>query len=233
MQHLIKISRTSTKLSFTNIPRQFCSFKMSADNSILNQEFQVLHINDEQTLQSTNQNGDIKTVLENDDDCNTNDDDDEIILPQQSKTNKQRKPQTEEEYQYQLKLWQESGPQINTENWLYEEIFNKKLDPNLKINRVKILHGCEKAYYNKDWVKCLEICKIGSNLFNVDLNEVGETMKHNLSLEKRRQRISNKIERHIVDLYNIQERCLERIREEEEEEKEKKEMEEGSEKVEN
>ncbi|KAI5955307.1 hypothetical protein KGF54_001868 [Candida jiufengensis] len=178
------------------------------ENNELNENLQSLNIDEELIRQ--NKKEEIKPK------DNEEEDDDTDYLPQQSKTNKQRKPQTEEEYQHQLKLWNESGPQINTENWLYEEIFDKQLDPTQKINRVKLLHGCEKAYYNRDWEKCLEICKIGEKLFQVDLDVIGETMKINLSLESRRQRISNKIERHIVDLYNIRQRCLERINQEEE-----------------
>ncbi|KAI3403386.2 hypothetical protein KGF56_003807 [Candida oxycetoniae] len=124
---------------------------------------------------------------------------------------KQRKPQTEEEYQYQLSLWAKTGPQINTETWLYEDL--DRLDNTRKVDRQKILHACEKAYYERDWLKCLEMCNIGEKLFGVDLNAVGEELRRNFENKGRKTKTSGKIERHIIELLNIKERCLSRIEE--------------------
>lgn len=125
---------------------------------------------------------------------------------------KQRKPQTAEEYAHQLDLWRSSGPQINTETWLYEDV--DKLNPiESKVDSAKLLHACEKAYYLRDWDQCLLLCNLGAKLFAVDLEEVGDVMKQELQLTSRRKRLNKKHERSVVDLYDIKQRCLSRMRE--------------------
>lgn len=132
--------------------------------------------------------------------------------PQPRPQTKQRKPQTAEEYAHQLSLWRSSGPQINTETWLFEDV--DKLNPiQSKVDSAKLLHACEKAYYLRDWNKCLELCNLGAELFDVELDEVGDAMKQELQLTSRRKRLGKKHERSVVDLYDIKQRCLSRINE--------------------
>ncbi|KAI5966005.1 hypothetical protein KGF57_000689 [Candida theae] len=124
---------------------------------------------------------------------------------------KKRKPQTAEEYAHQLDLWRSSGPQINTESWLYEDV--EKLNPiESKVDSAKLLHACEKAYYLRDWEKCLSLCNLGARLFDVDLDEVGDAMKQDLQSTSRRKRLGKKHERSVVDLYDIKQRCLSRMK---------------------
>ncbi|KAF6070035.1 hypothetical protein FOB64_002731 [Candida albicans] len=65
-----------------------------------------------------------------------------------SKNKRQRKIQTEEEYNYQLNRWRETGPMINTDTWL-NEVNLAELDISDKLDRVKLLHVCELHYYKK------------------------------------------------------------------------------------
>ncbi|RLV92017.1 hypothetical protein JA1_003368 [Spathaspora sp. JA1] len=123
--------------------------------------------------------------------------------PQPKKSNKKRKPQTEEQYSHQLSLWNESGPTINDEDWLYTNLDN--LDPSKKIDRVKIIHACERAYYERDWERCLELVEIGEKIFGVDLNDY-----HDYILNQGKRKSAN-LERHVIDLYNIKQRCLSRM----------------------
>lgn len=132
--------------------------------------------------------------------------------PKPKPQTKQRKPQTAEEYAQQLDLWRYSGPQINTETWLYEDV--DKLNPvESKVDSAKLLHACEKAYYLRDWEQCLLLCNLGARLFAVDLDEVGDAMKQNLQLTSRRKRLNKKHERSVVDLYDIKQRCVSRMKE--------------------
>ncbi|KAG7665151.1 uncharacterized protein J8A68_001207 [[Candida] subhashii] len=133
--------------------------------------------------------------------------------PQPKKSKKQRKPQTEEEYAQQLELWEKSGPTINDDTWLFKDL--DLLDSNKKIDRVKILHACERMYYESNWKRCLELIEIGEKVFEVDLDEVGQELKEGLDKQRKRVRKSAKLERHVVDLYNIKTRCLERMQESE------------------
>ncbi|KAG5418913.1 hypothetical protein I9W82_003631 [Candida metapsilosis] len=132
--------------------------------------------------------------------------------PQSKPQTKQRKPQTAEEYAHQLDLWRSSGPQINTETWLYEDV-DKLIPIESKVDSAKLLHACEKAYYLRDWDQCLSLCNLGAKLFAVDLEEVGDVMKQELQSTSRRKRLNKKHERSVVDLYDIKQRCLSRMRE--------------------
>ncbi|EGW30716.1 uncharacterized protein SPAPADRAFT_62578 [Spathaspora passalidarum NRRL Y-27907] len=123
--------------------------------------------------------------------------------PPPKKSTKQRKPQTEEQYLHQVSLWNESGPTINDDDWLFTNL--DQLDPSKKIDRVKILHACERAYYQRDWEKCLELVKIGEKIFNVDLDEY-----HDYQLNQGKRKSAN-LERHVIDLYNIKQRCLSKM----------------------
>ncbi|CAK7902939.1 hypothetical protein CAAN1_18S00276 [[Candida] anglica] len=128
------------------------------------------------------------------------------------KSTKVRKPQTEEEYQIQRSQYYAEGPFLNTENWLYEEIENHPLDENRKSDRVVVIHACEKAYFNRDYHKCLELISAGETLFGVDGTTVSRAQKQSeyeaagIKVAK-----SAKIEKHILELLSIKERCLQKI----------------------
>ncbi|CAK9441048.1 uncharacterized protein LODBEIA_P49170 [Lodderomyces beijingensis] len=128
------------------------------------------------------------------------------------KKKKQRRPQTEAEYQHQLDLWRTTGPQINTETWLYEKL--DQLDPENRAHRVKILHACEKAYYERDWNLCLQMCHVAESLFGVELDSMTADARDVAAppaLENKKTRKSSKVERHVFELHAIKLRCLQRI----------------------
>lgn len=132
---------------------------------------------------------------------------------QQPKSKKQRKPQTQEEYNHQLQLWQKTGPQINTETWLYENMDNLNVDN--KADRTKALHACEKAYYERDWTKCLQMCKVAELLFGVDFGELEaeeEALLQQFKDVKKKSRICSKLEKQVYELWNIKLRCIMRAK---------------------
>ncbi|WLF80211.1 hypothetical protein PVL30_003987 [Lodderomyces elongisporus] len=132
---------------------------------------------------------------------------------QQPKSKKQRKPQTQEEYNHQLQLWQKTGPQINTETWLYENMDNLNVDN--KADRTKALHACEKAYYERDWTKCLQMCKVAELLFGVDFGELEaeeEALLQQFKDVKKKSRICSKLEKQVYELWNIKSRCIMRAK---------------------
>lgn len=73
---------------------------------------------------------------------------------------KVRKPQTEEEYNAQKLQFLRGGPTINTEEWLYDDDKLDRLEPNKKVDFNYLLHSCEKAYFQRDYLKCLELVQI-------------------------------------------------------------------------
>ncbi|KAL6452023.1 hypothetical protein SBY92_003332 [Candida maltosa Xu316] len=125
---------------------------------------------------------------------------------------KRRKEQTEEEYQHQLKLWQETGPTINTEDWLLNdaEVFDK-IDINSKIDRVKVLHVIELCYYRKDYDMCLKYLEKAESLYNVDLDEIGQSVSDEFKKVTRKTKWNKKWERNISDLYNIKVKCKKKL----------------------
>ncbi|KAI5970071.1 hypothetical protein CANMA_000895 [Candida margitis] len=154
----------------------------------------------------------LQSELENNEESLQSEQKQEQQQEQQKPQPKQRKVQTAEEYAHQLSLWRSSGPQINTETWLYEDL--DKLNPiENKVDSAKLLHACEKAYYLRDWHHCLQLCNLGARLFAVDLDQVGDAMKQDLQSTNRRKRLGKKHERSVVDLYDIKQRCSSRMKE--------------------
>lgn len=125
------------------------------------------------------------------------------------KTKKIRKGQSEAEYMYQLQQFYANGPAINTDEWLYDRAVIDTLNNTKKPDRVTMLHSCEKAYFERDYVKCLELIETAEKLFRVDSNEHGKDDNQNILSEEK----TIKIERHIIDLLHIKERCLFKLQE--------------------
>lgn len=125
---------------------------------------------------------------------------------------KQRKQQTEEEFQAQKAQFLESGPRINTLDWLYDQQILDNLDNLKKTDRVHMLHACEKAYYMRDYDKCLELIAQAERLFGVAPGDNLEDIKNDFALAGRKTKKSLKVERHVVDLLHIKEACLKKRR---------------------
>lgn len=132
---------------------------------------------------------------------------------QLSKKPKQRKGQTEEEFLEQKKQYDLSGPKINTNEWLFEEEGLDALDNSKKIDRVHILHACEKAYYLRDYLKCLLLIERGEKLFGVQLDddESNSTLKEEFATSAKKIKKSNKVERHVIELLHIKELCVAKL----------------------
>lgn len=128
---------------------------------------------------------------------------------------KQRKAQTEEEFLEQKAQYAASGPKINTDNWLFEQECLNALDNSKKIDRVHILHACEKAYYLRDYPKCLLLIEIGERLFGVQLNddESNSNLKADFATSGRKTKKSSKVERHVMELLHIKEACVRKVAE--------------------
>lgn len=123
---------------------------------------------------------------------------------------RQRKPQSEEEYLAQKKQFQEEGPRINTSEWLYNEEVLSNLDNSKKTDRTHMLHACERAYYMRDYNKCLELIEKAEKLFGVGLEdeEDNDQLKKDFSSAGKKTKKSLKVERHVVELFHIKESCL-------------------------
>lgn len=130
--------------------------------------------------------------------------------PTQKKSKKVRKEQSEEEYTQQKKQFYHAGPTINTEDWLYDSVGSGQLDNSKKTDRVKMLHACEKAYYQRDYRKCLELIDIAESLFEVKLDNDDDNtdIKTGFEASGKKTKKSAKVERHVIDLLHIKERCL-------------------------
>lgn len=126
---------------------------------------------------------------------------------------KTRKGQSEEEYLQQKKQFFSTGPLLNTENWLGDEEDLKTLDNDKKTDRVRMLNACERAYYQRDYNKCMHLIAVAEKLFGVDLNdeEYNEKTKSEFETSGRKTKKSAKVERHVVDLMHIKERCLRQL----------------------
>ncbi|EEQ45382.1 conserved hypothetical protein [Candida albicans WO-1] len=134
-----------------------------------------------------------------------------------SKNKRQRKIQTEEEYNYQLNRWRETGPMINTDTWL-NEVNLAELDISDKLDRVKLLHVCELHYYKRDYSTCLKVINVGESLYGVDLNKVGPKIKQlnnkettEENEEEEEVKWDKNIEKNIAELYHIKMRCLAKL----------------------
>ncbi|WPK23605.1 hypothetical protein PUMCH_000846 [Australozyma saopauloensis] len=126
---------------------------------------------------------------------------------------KQRKAQTEEEFLAQKSQFEAAGPQINAQNWLFQDQILNNLDNSLKFDRVHMLHVCEKAYFERNYEQCLEYIKRAETLYGVDLDNASdnEDIKQSFSSAGRKTKKSSKVERHVVELLHIKEACLKRM----------------------
>lgn len=126
------------------------------------------------------------------------------------KTKKVRKGQTEEEFQIQKGQFFEEGPTINTDEWLYDATSGEDfcLDENQKTDRVVMLHACEKAYFNRDYSRCLELILAGEKLFGVNQEDTKQEKESEFESAGIKVKKSAKIEKHILELLEIKERCI-------------------------
>lgn len=126
-------------------------------------------------------------------------------IPKNPKSKKIRKPQTDEEYKIQRKQFYEAGPMLNTENWFLEsDILALNVDK--KSDRAIALHACEKAYFIKDYQKCLELIKNSEILFGLNLQD-NDNERNNEPVGKK----NKKMDKNISEILKIKERCLEKI----------------------
>lgn len=85
------------------------------------------------------------------------------------------------------------------------------MDPDTKIDRVRMLHACERAYFERDWNRCLQLIEKTEVLLGVEEQTVRDATA---LLEFKKVRKSAKVERHIVELMNIKKRVLQRLQSE-------------------
>lgn len=69
-----------------------------------------------------------------------------------------RKPQSEQEFQQQLKQY--TAPLIQTETWLFEKDYKKDCDPSSKFDRNVLKNAIERAYYLRNYAKVVELVDI-------------------------------------------------------------------------
>lgn len=126
---------------------------------------------------------------------------------------KVRKQQTAEEFEAQKAQFVATGPRLNTSNWLYDPQTLAQLNPLQKTDRVHILHACEKAYFQRDYEKCLELILTGERLFGVELEDetANSDIKREFASLGRKTKKSSKVERHVVELLHIKEACLRKM----------------------
>ncbi|RCK59048.1 hypothetical protein Cantr_07095 [Candida viswanathii] len=133
----------------------------------------------------------------------------EAAATTKSKKKKQRKPQTDEEYAFQLEQWNSTGPTINTDMWLYENL--DKLNVDVKVDRVKLLHAVELAYYQRDYKKCLELIERGEKMYDVDIDAVGECITNDYKNSQKQVKWNKKLEKNIMELYSIKVKCINKV----------------------
>lgn len=123
---------------------------------------------------------------------------------------KARKQQTDEEFAAQKQQFDQTGPRTNTSHWLYDQEILSQLDSTKKTDRVHILHACERAYFQRDYQKCLELITVGERLFGVELEDenANSEIKQEFANLGRKTKKSSKVERHVVELLHIKEACL-------------------------
>lgn len=126
---------------------------------------------------------------------------------------KVRKQQTEAEFDAQKLQFKATGPRINTSDWLFDPEVIASLDNTKKTDRVHILHACEKAYFMRDYDKCLSLIGVGEKLFGVELEDENsnQELKEEFSNAGRKVKKSSKVERHVVELLHIKEACLRKM----------------------
>lgn len=123
---------------------------------------------------------------------------------------KRRKAQLEESFQANLQSYRERGPLLNTQDGLFDETRLANLDNSQKLDRVFILNACEKAYFQRNYTKCLELIAVGERLFGTTLEDA-DTLKLEFSSAGKKTKKSSKVERHVMELLKIKEACLRRM----------------------
>lgn len=125
---------------------------------------------------------------------------------------KVRKPQSEEEFARQKLEFHTSGPRINTSDWLYDPTVLENVDSTKKVDRVHILHACEKAYFCREYDKCLSLIAEAETLFGVKLEDgPNDDLKEEFANLGRKTKKSSKVERHVVELLHIKEACVRKM----------------------
>lgn len=117
----------------------------------------------------------------------------QVLVKKGSGKIKVRKGQTEEAYLIQKKQFEESGPAINTENWL-EEIDISKTNPNVKSDRARLEHLLERLYYKRNYERCLELSKFALDLLKgLDQKKIkNEIEELNYFVQKCTERLEQK-----------------------------------------
>lgn len=123
---------------------------------------------------------------------------------------KNRKEQSEEEFLQQKKDFFSTGPVVQTEDWLFDVADLDHFDTNSKIDRTTFLHACEKAYYLRNYQKCLDLIRRGEGLFGLKNNDA-DHIKESFNNANRKAKKSAVADRHIVELLHIKEKCLEKL----------------------
>lgn len=120
---------------------------------------------------------------------------------------KQRKPQSEADFAAQKTEFAEVGPRINDHGWLTDNNAVAELLAERKIDRVQMLNACERAYFGRDYSRCLELISQAYVLFGAPEDEI-EQLQQEFDAMGRKIKKSAKVERHVVELGHIKERCL-------------------------
>ncbi|KAG2732658.1 hypothetical protein G9P44_003648 [Scheffersomyces stipitis] len=116
---------------------------------------------------------------------------------------KKRKPQTDEQYKEQLASYRQSGPRINTEDWLYDDLQPSDFQNSSKSDRVRLLQAVEKAYFKQDYLRCRQLISLAQAVFGI---EDEEEAKAAWDQSGRKVKKSAKLERHVIDLLHIKQR---------------------------
>lgn len=127
---------------------------------------------------------------------------------------KQRKVQLEEEYLRQKAQFAQTGPRINTDDWLFDNDRLAALVRTEKTDRNHILHACEKAYFQRDFGECLRLVGRAKELFGVSLDDDDANAETRRKFEELGRKVtkSRKPERHVVEVMKIRDACLQRMR---------------------
>lgn len=121
-----------------------------------------------------------------------------------------RKEQTAQDFLEQKRQFFSSGPLVQTEDWLFDMAELESLNKDSKIDRTTFLHACENAYYLKNYNKCLALISRGEDLFGLKKNH-DEEVKESFNNANRKTKKSAVVDRHIVELLHIKEKCLKKL----------------------
>ncbi|CAH6718491.1 hypothetical protein CLIB1444_01S07932 [[Candida] jaroonii] len=123
------------------------------------------------------------------------------IEQNEAKKSKQRKGQTDEEYEIQKQIFHENGPLVNDQDWLLDEDDLANLDKDNKYDRTRIIFACEKLYFERKFDKCLELIQFGEKFYDTEIpTDNGKTKK------------SSSIDRQVMELSHIKEKCLSKLK---------------------